>query len=523
MHTYIIIDDEPIAREGTIAKLESLSHLLVCAGQADNGEQAIQLMQQTDPEIIITDMNMPVLDGVALLTHLSSCYPDKPIIVISGYKDFDYARQAIAANAVSYLLKPFSREELTATVLRAIHLLETNQTLHRQSAIQEEEKELARYEYDLQLLKNIVLGYQKDHTLITSRRLRLLNQYHNLSFITFCCSQSLDSQILADYLQKSEFSDLVLFLPHPQIDHLGFLILLTPQETRLSSRALCLQVSQSLQIFLETQGNTALFGISCEHFDLTDLNTARQQTITALNSLKLNGTEPFSIYSSTMESSQSSYSLFWEKEKEFLFRFENGKINEVRQLLEEFFQMICEMNQTIMELKYYCYQMTLKAYSIMEHYYNPFGKRQSLSEKNIWENLFFTEDIKNYYIQLYTNLSSFLEHHNDYLSNDIIENVKTYLKFHYRNDITLDLLSTLFYVNPTYLSHLFRKKTGEKLIDYLNQVRVEKAKELLLDPSKKMYQIARAVGYDNVKYFFRVFRKWTGQTPNQYRASHNGE
>lgn len=159
----------------------------------------------------------------------------------------------------------------------------------------------------------------------------------------------------------------------------------------------------------------------------------------------------------------------------------------------------------------------------MEHYYNPFGKRQSLSEKNIWENLFFTEDIKNYYIQLYTNLSSFLEHHNDYLSNDIIENVKTYLKFHYRNDITLDLLSTLFYVNPTYLSHLFRKKTGEKLIDYLNQVRVEKAKELLLDPSKKMYQIARAVGYDNVKYFFRVFRKWTGQTPNQYRASHNGE
>jgi len=78
-------------------------------------------------------------------------------------------------------------------------------------------------------------------------------------------------------------------------------------------------------------------------------------------------------------------------------------------------------------------------------------------------------------------------------------------------------MSCYFYLNPDYFSHLFRKRTGQKFVDYVNSVRIEKSKEMLSATDRKMYQIAKSVGYDNVKYFFRVFKKKEGMTPEQYR------
>ena len=86
-----------------------------------------------------------------------------------------------------------------------------------------------------------------------------------------------------------------------------------------------------------------------------------------------------------------------------------------------------------------------------------------------------------------------------------------------------DFLASLFYMNRSYISQLFRRKTGGKFIDYLNDVRIEKACELLAASDRKIYQIARAVGYDNPKYFFRLFHKKTGVTPEEYRLLHRRE
>jgi two-component system response regulator YesN len=87
----------------------------------------------------------------------------------------------------------------------------------------------------------------------------------------------------------------------------------------------------------------------------------------------------------------------------------------------------------------------------------------------------------------------------------------------FQNNLTEDFLASLFYLNRSYLSQIFRKRTGMKFVDYLNQLRIEKAKELLTSTDLKMYQIAKRVGYDNPKYFFRIFKKKTGLTPEQYR------
>lgn len=95
--------------------------------------------------------------------------------------------------------------------------------------------------------------------------------------------------------------------------------------------------------------------------------------------------------------------------------------------------------------------------------------------------------------------------------------MKTYAQKNYSKNLTVELLACFFYANRSYLSHIFKERTGEKFVDYLNDIRIDKAKTLLSTTDKKMYQIAKLVGYSNVKYFFRIFKKKTGKTPEQWR------
>ena len=112
MYTYIVIDDESLIRKGTIKKLQPMEEQITCIGEADNGKAGIELIQEVHPDIVILDMQMPIMGGKELLPYLAESYPDMPLIVISGYRDFDYVKQAISAAAIDYILKPFSKEAI---------------------------------------------------------------------------------------------------------------------------------------------------------------------------------------------------------------------------------------------------------------------------------------------------------------------------------------------------------------------------------------------------------------------------
>ena len=92
MYSYVIIDDEELIRKGTVKKLEILKDQVQCIGEAANGKSGIQLIEQLHPDFVILDMQMPEMDGMELLPYLAEHYPDLQLIVISGYRDFDYIK-----------------------------------------------------------------------------------------------------------------------------------------------------------------------------------------------------------------------------------------------------------------------------------------------------------------------------------------------------------------------------------------------------------------------------------------------
>ncbi|MFV0528780.1 MAG: response regulator [Lachnospiraceae bacterium] len=517
MYTYVVIDDEQLTRKGTQKKLEALSDRLLCVGEAENGASALTMISETDPDIIITDMNMPIMDGTQLLPLLSERFPEKQIIVISGYKDFEYMKQAISAKAVDYILKPFSREILLHTMLDAIKRIEAHCAINSQIVISKEKQEESKYELDIQMLKNQLLGHQTDTLTLASQRLHTMNETHHFVLISMYVTSAITAEHLQNFLSENSFGDLALFLEHTTNSHIGFFILFVPSAGGNVNR-LCRQVTEGLyQMFLENV-QTALFGISEIHASLSDLHTAYNETIHALNSKTLGDSKGYYYpYLTAPESVQYN----WPKQEEFLFRVETGDQTAMEQLLDDLFSFFSKSeNFTLYDVKVYCFLLSSQTTALMSHYFKQVDPSSGNSSmQNILNSMFSLDEIQQYYLQFYDNITAILKEHTIYASKDTIEKIKIYIQKHYYNNITIEFLSSLFYMNRSYLSHLFKSKTGDTFVNYLNSVRIERAKTLLLTTDKKMYQISKSVGYDNTKYFFRVFKKGTGKTPEQFRLN----
>ena len=171
MYTYLIIDDEVLIRKGTIKKLSPLKDILSYCGEADNGETGIELIKQYHPDIVILDMQMPVMGGMQLLPYLSEHFPEIALIVISGYQNFNYIKQAISSKAVDYILKPFSKEEIQKTVLSIIDSISNKEQMTSKFSAAEKEKENAYYSLDLKALESIIMGYETNDIELMSQKL----------------------------------------------------------------------------------------------------------------------------------------------------------------------------------------------------------------------------------------------------------------------------------------------------------------------------------------------------------------
>ena len=520
MYTYIVIDDESLIRKGTIKKLAPMQDVLTCIGEASDGNSGIELIRKLRPDLVILDMQMPGMDGTQLLPYLAEHYPGMPLIVISGYRDFDYIKYAISADAIDYLLKPFSKEAIQECVQRALSRLENSATITQALSDSNEQKEAAYYEYDRQYLTNLILGYHVGDASISSQRLKFINNTHQLILLTLSFSGQTADFDVQEWLENGGFGDLALFLPGDSSVPSGFLILFFPKDAAVQPQSLAAQICTSLIQESSQCGVSILIGASNIHNSLEEMHQAFVESSNSLDSQELNNP---SRYFFPWQEEVGPRKTVWEREDEFLFRVEAGMAEEVSALTAELFAWFSGLPSfTLRDAKYYCYSLSGKCRQILNSYLQQGRDSSSASMQNVVRQMFRITDLEHYYRQFFLNVASLLKGNSVYSGDDVIEKVKIYIRRNYQKDLTQDFISSLFYLNRSYLSTLFRQKTGMKFVDYLNEVRIEKSKELLAGTSRKMYQVSRAVGYDNPKYFFRVFKKKTGMTPEEYRNSCGG-
>ena len=273
MRTYIIIDDEPLIRKGTRKKLQAMEDRVTCIGEAGEGREGISLIEEKNPDFVILDMQMPGMNGTELLPYLAENYPELPMIVISGFRNFDYIKQAITSNAIDYLLKPFSKEAIQECVQQAIDRLDNNQTISRQITDSYEQKEAAYYEYDIQYLTNLILGYHTGDTSISSEKLKFITNIHKLVLLTLFFDSQPSEFYIQEWLEECGFGNLVLQLSTPNTPHLIFLVLFIPNDSAVRIHNMLQQITDALLTRARHMDLSLLIGISHSHHELKELHT----------------------------------------------------------------------------------------------------------------------------------------------------------------------------------------------------------------------------------------------------------
>ncbi|CAH1207620.1 HTH-type transcriptional activator RhaR [Paenibacillus auburnensis] len=509
MYKFIIVDDEPLIRQGLLKKIRGVTEELSFCGEADNGEDALELVRTADPHLIFTDMRMPVMDGKSLLRQLQSQYPDKKIIVISGYSDFEYMQEAISARVVHYLLKPFSKEEILGAISKAVTAIESEQSAKAETQNITREAEQLSLLGDMHALLQYVAGFYpaQNPPVFRSAPMRNLMSSSRMVLLTLYNPEELAAQ--EPVLERTH-----LFLPHPQSRKLAFSLQLCDASLK-DSEVLELAASEARKLIAGI-GPQACIGISTVKSAVTELPQAREESISALNCRAIADQGQFFHYH---PGSYQAGPVMWEGSGDLIFFIESGNTEKVTELVHSYFEYYRgQPAATIHQLKENCRYLIAEVKALVSAYFpTQGGQHPSSSLEAVLGISFDAEEIRHYFLTVLTSIAELLKEQSVYSSPNVIDNVKVYIRKNISSPVTLEHLSSLFYISPSYLSFLFKDKTGENLIDYVNQERIERAKLLLRTSDDKIYKIAKALGIDNAKYFFRLFKKMTGYTPEEYR------
>lgn len=514
MYTYVVIDDEPLIRRGILKKLENYPGIQ-CVAQASNGKAALEQIEEKDPDFVITDMKMPIMDGTQLLPVLSTQYPEKYIIVISGYKDFDYAKEALRAKTLDYIVKPFSREALCSAVDKAVELLQSRETLQEKITLDEAKKEKLKYEYDRQILRNVLFGTDRDVSGLTSQKAREIQNGSQYVLLTVTMQEKLDEKVLSEFLLTRDLDVQTVLFTRDHTENMCFLLLAFPKEKSVLQREI-MDIKNMLDDFFKSISGHPFYGISGVHKSLGELHKAFLETTEAMNQMTLEQKVNYVFYA---ENKENGCVLEWPKLELFLFLVESGKKDEMETVFPELFHYFARNEKCrLKDAKDYCLEITetLKKSLPKDMQIH----KSTATSLNLITNLNFIfsfSELEEYFQRFFRNMSMAFESVGFYSEKDILENIKNYVDFHYEKDLTQEFVASLFRLNRSYLSSAFKARTGTSFVDYVNQVRISHAKEMLKKTDKKTYQIAQAVGYENAKYFFRVFKKMEGITPEQYR------
>jgi len=515
MYTYIIVDDEAFIRKGLMKKIESYqSAPLQCIGEADNGLDALELISSSTPDIIFTDMRMPGMDGKQLMKNIREQYPDMKMIVISGYSDFEYMQAAISSKAVHYLLKPFSREEIHETLDKVIAQLHAEQSMQLEVRQRLEEHEQLLYQTDMATLIDTIIGRHSqsfEAIKLQSKALADLQAAEKYVLLTIYSPLALHHLTISNNRAQ-------LYLPHPQSEHLGFV--LAGFQSYEDSGRIGQSINKLAELYIAELSASlhteCCIGISSIIHPLSDLNEAHQQCISALDQRTI--TDFGKYYHYTEQAIDADASL-WDKVEMLLYDLESGRTSKVNDHILDLFAFYRSMpNLYLYQVKNQCRAIIVEVKRIIAmHWKTETNQNSSSSLEAMLKISFDLETIKTYFLHALTGISELMKAQGVYTNGHVIDNIKSFIQNHYMRELTLEKLSSLFYLNPSYLSYLFKEYTAQNITDYINEVRIEHAKRLLLASNDKIYKIAKALGYDNEKYFFRVFKKATGLTPEQFR------
>lgn len=528
MYRLAIIDDETEQVRGIRDFIDWSRYDIEVCGVAYNGREGLSLMEESAPDIAIIDIQMPHMDGLTLIEKINNTGRDVQMIILSGHDNFEYARKAIHLRANDYLLKPCTVEEILQAVLRA-----KNRIIDERS-----NKEILR---SYQALFQEHKGFLKEKLLDDLLHDRLRNAstfFHDAERYGIdltdgpCCAAVFRflgiDEIYAgntneefDYLTLSVASfmrEQAGAMAHSEIIILEDEMVLIATDTE--QRDFAAAIRDIHRTLSETFSYGFAAGIGRRVVSLLSVSVSYHQALAALDNSIFLGAEGVITYGSDMMEENYQHFYPFRQEKRIFAAIEMGSQAALRTLADDFFgsfdsaqgcdcAFIKKIGITLLiDIYKHCADRNIDSPEIDALIYRNFDTVNTART---------LDELKEIIAAVLRDIIDHLTRHSQ--MNQLIQAAIEYIRAHYGENINLKTVADALFITPAYLSVLFKQETQENFIDYLNHHRIERAKELLKDIRLKNYEVAYRTGFQDEKYFYKLFKKHTGLTPSQYRDS----
>ncbi|MFF2886469.1 response regulator [Paenibacillus sp. NPDC057967] len=507
----MIVDDEPIIRYGIKASVDWEREGVEIAADCANGAEALQLMETRRIDLLITDIKMPVLDGLALTKQALSLNPGIKVILVSSHNDFEYVREGLKLGVADYILKhTLEPEELVQVVRRCIGMLQRESGGNGgMSPSAREERAKLRKSYESDLKQHLL---QRSGSLSVGAYPEWLNEEYAGLLIHPNRVYYIEEQ--QGYLYKSVLMEQlteVLYGAEPEGlavqsgEHELFYLMPVPDAADVERAAELRERLLRLRDKLEREGGAGLTIGYAEGWGAGDIRSVFFGSKEASDRGFFEGS---GIYSSESASSRDREGM----RLPAMYQEAEGLVDEKLQTLvaewkEDWSQGGCPP----LVLK----EEASRVLSIMfKHQVDPYALVES------FDRLFKTETLAELCDTLLLVAGELRKSRSDFDAPGFshpIDKALEYIRTHYLETMTLQQVADIVHVSKNYFSILFKKVTGHNFIDYVITLRIQRAKELLAGSELKVYEVAELSGFNDVKYFSKLFKKMTGQSPVDYR------
>ena len=526
MYSVFLVEDEIVTREGIRNSIPWKTTPYTLAGEAPDGEIALPALRDIKPDILITDIKMPFMDGLALARIVKRDQPWIKIIILSGHDEFEYAKQAISIGVEEYLLKPVSVEDMLSSL---------------DKVTREIEKEKVR----LASIENLKQKIQSSDDILRKKWLcdLITGQINTIDAIEI--AQKSDIDLIAsgyviivvevftfseDYTQFAVVKEIIETILHNRKDFLLFpqsmekLIILAKNISEETKDEIIYTLAQGIKF--ETERNTQCslaIGIGSVVNHIGEIIHSYSDADKAIRYMRLTGKKNI-ISAGDMKWNRADGSLPAERDH-FTERIRFAMQEDIPGILTRYIDIIGDKSRGTAHSGYftiaYCDIIDSVCSLIEDLQGNPrsvvpeFYDRNHIAELGISQ-LQFSEKA-GILIEKWISYRDSQIHSKHHLR---IREAKRFIDNEYlRQDLSLYNVASHVNVSPNHFSTIFSQKTGETFIEYLTSVRIAKAKQLLQNNKMKCSDIAFEVGYSDPHYFSFIFKKNTGVSPRVFRAS----
>jgi two-component system response regulator YesN len=504
---------------------------LTVAGVAKNGVEALELMEQGPIDLLLCDIRMPVMDGLELVRHIREKEIACDIIMLSGYQDFTYTRTAIQYGVNDYMLKPIPYDELTGVIARIM----ANQRNKQKQKLEEKQK-LGRM-IDLaseKILYDIIMDYTDvtaDNWLLTGDEQQLKEQ----QFVLIVLDLDVSSEKTKDWRDWSDkerklwnfaVCNVLREKLHQQSLHHAVIqirdgewcVLIEVDKDIPYNLAQIKEWTEMLLITVSGHVKLNLFaGIFREFASVADLSSAYKVVQQGMQLTPVH--DVIAVYPSEQMRSSKADQAFWDTAEKIIGAVKRGDSITVDFELQSVTLLLQQMNEpSLGRVKPLLHFFVLHLMREMKEM-GVFTREQ---EDMLWRRLdrrFGIKDLLSVIRQVTSTVSEKSMDKKKQSERSMAE-ARSFLDRNLYRDLSVEEAATHVGLSTSYFSLLFKQTFGETFIEYVTRQRMERAKVMLADTQKSVAQIAKEVGYAERRYFTKVFMKYTGENPTDYRSKH---